>query len=277
MRRISRTAVFALVLGVSSATWGASTSVVRTFHLTHRPVTEVSQVVQGLLSPQGSLTVHPRSGILTVQDTPATVRMITEVLKEIDVTPPVYRVEVRLLEATDHPAKNHAGAPGIDPRIARMFHFKSYRLLARTVIEWDRPGPVEADLGGGYELRARALARRFGNDPPVTLQVKPAGGKANVKVMTPIPALGANDVLMAWKLGGRNLLRALLRIHRVVLENLSLTSRKGRNGRALEVLRSNVILSPSQRIVLAASPDEHSQKALILLLKALPVRQGTRD
>ncbi|NOZ77862.1 MAG: hypothetical protein GXP48_01535 [Acidobacteria bacterium] len=83
--------------------------------------------------------------------------------------------------------------------------------------------------------------------------MKTQGGRTNVKSATPIPALGANDMLMAWKLGGASLLRALLRVHRVVLENLSLTASRVHNGRTVEVevLRSNVILSPSQRIVLA--------------------------
>ncbi len=274
MRRFFVAILFPLLLGIVPISQAASTSVVRTFHLKHRSVGEVSQVVQGLLSAQGSLTVHPRSGVLTVQDTPGTVRMITEILKEIDVTPPVYRVEVRLLEATNHPRRDGTAQPALDPRIVRMFHFKAYRLLARTTLEWDQPGPISADLGGGYQLRARALARRLGNGTPVTLQVKTGPGKPKVKAATPIPALGANDLLMAWKLGGRNLLRSLLHVHRVVLENLSLTARKGRSGGSTEVLRSNVVLSPSQRIVLAASPDEHSQKALILLLRALPVRQG---
>ncbi|NOZ77863.1 MAG: hypothetical protein GXP48_01540 [Acidobacteria bacterium] len=124
MRRIFAIVVCVL-FGAVAVSWAASESVVRTFHLKHRSVTEVSQVVQGLLSAQGSLTVHPRTSVLTVQDTPATVRMITEVLKEVDVTPPVYRVQVRLLEATNHPAKRGAAAPALDPRIMRMFHFKA--------------------------------------------------------------------------------------------------------------------------------------------------------
>ncbi len=254
---------------VASAALAAGESVVRTFHLKHRSVTEVSQLVQPLLSESGSLTVHPKHRYFSVQDNPAVVRMITEIVAAVDVPDPTSRVEVRLLEASNQPPSGGKATAAVDPRIRRMFQYRAFTELGRAVLEWREPGPLRAELGHGYVLRAQALRRRLGASGPKLRT--PAG-------MTPVPSLGANDLLMAWRLGGRSLLRSLVRVRRVVLRDLSLTAPAPKRGAGsgIEILRTNVVLSPAQQVVLAAGRDEHADRALILIIRALAVRRGVK-
>lgn len=276
MRRLLLSVVLAAFLVPLPAT-AASQTVVKTFHLKYRSAPDVSQLVQPLLSDQGSLTIHPRRKLLTVQDEPGTVRMITEVLAAVDVPPPIYRLRVELLEASNAPQKKTAGRVRVDPRVRRMFPYTSFERLAETVLEWDAPGPIRADLGRRYVLQAVAVPRRFRATTAVSRssarseKASPSRDKSSEAAQS----IGPNDLLATWRLGGRSLLRSLLAHRRVVLENLTLTAAgagKGRKTETVEVLRTNVVLSPSQRLVLAASPEEHARKALILILKALPVR-----
>ena len=227
---------------------------VQTFHLTHRTAAEASDVAQAFLSPAGSVTVHPAQHTITVQDTPASVDRIAEILKILDQPQPNMRVEIRLVEASNHPAsKGKPESDAVDPGIRKMFHYKVYRTVGRAVLEWDAPGPMDVDLGKRYRLSTNASWQQ-------QLGVAPAGPSSP-------PPLQAKDLRLAWKLGGPATVRGMLRSRRLVLEDLTLTRTDPRGDRPL--LKTRAVLSPRQRVVIGASSSEDSDRALLLIVTAL--------
>jgi len=271
-RRLIIVSLAALTLLAPSPVVGASARgetqppagvAVRTFQLKYRTAAEASDVAQVFLSKTGSVTVHPAQGTVTVQDTPESVRRIAEILDILDQPQPKMRVEVRLIEASNAPPPPGAGDPeGIDPGVRRMFHFKTYRTIGRAVLEWDVPGPMEVDLGKRYRLSTTASWQQ-------RLGVAPAGP-------SPGAVLEAKDLRIAWKLGGPATIRGMLRSQRLVLENLSLARNGPPDG--IPLLRTRTVLSPGQRVIIGASPSEESDRALLLVVKALePEKQPGRS
>ncbi len=227
---------------------------VQTFHLKYRTAAEASDVAQVFLSDAGSVTVHPAQDTVTVQDTPESVRRIGEILEVLDQPQPSMRVEVRLIEASNDPPK--PGAPdleGIDPGVRKMFHFSSYRIVGKAILEWDAPGPMEVDLGKRYRLSTTASWQQ-------RLGVAPAGP-------SPGAVLEAKDLRIAWKFGGAATVRGMLRSRRLVLDDLTLTRRGSANGHPL--LRTRAVLSPRQRVIIGTSSSEESDRALVLMVRAL--------
>ena len=227
---------------------------VQTFHLTYRTAAEASDVAQAFLSQTGSVTVHPAQRTITVQDTPESVQRIAEILKILDQPQPNMRVEVRLVEASNDPTPK--GVPerdAVDRGIRKMFHYKIYRTIGRAVLEWDAPGPMDVDLGKRYRLSTNASWQQ-------QLGVAPAGSSS-------APPLQAKDLRLAWKLGGPATVRGMLRSRRLVLEDLTLTRTVPPGDHPL--LKTRAVLSPRQRIVIGASSSEDSDRALLLIVKAL--------
>jgi len=227
---------------------------VQTFHLKHRTAAEASDVAQVFLSEAGSVTVHPAQATVTVQDTPESVQRIAEILGILDQPQPNMRVEVLLIEASnDPPDPRGTGQEGIDPGLQKMFRYRSYRIVGKAVLEWDAPGPMEVDLGRRYRLSTTASWQQ-------RLGIAPAGP-------SPGAILHAKDLRIAWKLGGAATVRGMLRSRRLVLENLTVARRDSAKGHPL--LRTRAVLSPRQRVVIGASPSEESDKALVLVVRAL--------
>jgi len=227
---------------------------VRTFHLKYRTAAEASDVAQAFLSDSGSVTVHPAQRTVTVQDTPESVQRIAEILAILDQPQPHMRVEVRLIEASNDPSgPTAATSEAIDIGVRKMFHFKSYRTIGKAVLVWDAPGPMEVDLGDRYRLSTTASWQQ-------QLGVAPAGGSAGA-------VLHAKDLRVAWKFGGASTIRGMLRTRRLVLDDLVL-ARKGNPG-GHPLLKTRAVLSPNQRIVIGASASEESDRALVLVIRAL--------
>ncbi|NOZ94260.1 MAG: hypothetical protein GXP47_05910 [Acidobacteria bacterium] len=229
-------------------------TVVQSFHLKYRTAGEASDVAQVFLSKAGSVTVHPAQATVTVQDTPRSVRRIGQVLEVFDQPQPRMRVEVRLIEASNLPPE--AGDPqsaGLDPRIRKMFHYTRYTTIGQAVLQWDAPGPMEVDLGHRYRLSTRAAWQQRLGVAATTSSSR--------------DVLQAKDLRLAWKLGGPATLRGMLRSQRLVLEELTLTPDRTPNGRPL--LRTRAVLAPRQQVIIGASPSEGSDRALVLILRAL--------
>jgi len=237
----------------------------RTFHLKHRPVDEAAQLAQSLLSAEGNLTVYPGRRALTVQDTPSVVDLVAHVFQEYDRPDPVFRVRVTLVEASNEKGTAGGKAPDeVDPRVRKMFPFKAYRRLGSAVMEWDAPGPISTRLGRDFLLEGHAAWSRLHT------------GAAGPSVAGEgAPPMTADDIRMAWKLGGKNILVGLLRYRQLVIEDLTLKHLDVKDGAAdpRTILRTRVVLAPNQQVVLGMSPSEDAKRAMIIVLKALTPRQ----
>ncbi len=267
MRRVLACVVLAAWTAVAAAALPAPGSplVSRTFHLKYRPLDEAAQLAQSLLSAKGNLTVYPGRRALTVQDTPSVIDLVSHVFREYDRPDPVFRVRATLIEASNATEGNGEGASGdVDPRVRRMFPFKAYRRLGAAVLEWDAPGPISAALGEGFVLEGQAAWSRLRTGTPA------APGSENAT-----PSMTAEDLRSAWKFGGADMVVSMLRHRRLVIEDLVLRrtppGKVGAEGRIL--LRTRVVLAPNQEVVLAMSPSEDAERAVIIVLRALPPRR----
>jgi hypothetical protein len=206
-----------------------STTTVRVFNLKNATVVEAFTAVEPLLSDRGSVTVQPSRNRMTIQDAPANVDRITKVIGALDRVPGEYRIEVELLEGLDVERPSDL-PPELDRRLHRMFPFKSYRRAGRAFFQGDLGQPTAAAIGADYRLSFLANAMTVAESTP--------WGVADV----------SNRTQVKW-----------LRLDRF---------RRGADGeeRVDEMLRTTVLLSPKQKMIIGAGSSEESGSGLVLIL-----------
>jgi hypothetical protein len=203
---------------------------VRMFELQHASVREVSLALQPMLSEYGSLTVQPRSARITVQDRPEVIAKIADMVASLDHPRSAFRIRVDLVEGSMS-APPSADEVTVDSGVRQMFRFAHYRRLGMTTIEGDLGQPVVAEIGENFRLSF--LPEAFAENQP-------------------------------WGIPNRE---GRLSIQQLTLIHLDRRSDAGAG--STEVLRTNVILSPGQHAVVAASTSETAERGLVLMLYAL--------
>lgn len=217
------------VVAVALSAADQSSTTVRAFNLKNASVIEAFIAIEPLLSNDGSVTVQPSRGRITIQDSPEVVDRIASMMAELDRIPGEYRIEVELLEGLDVERAPEL-APELDRRLHRMFPFKSYRRAGRTVFQGEFGQPTTASLSRSYRLSFLAEA-------------------SNVPESTPwgVADLG-NRTQVKW-----------LRLDR-------LTAGDGGGEKVDELLRTTVFLSPRQKMIIGAGSSEDSASGLVLIL-----------
>ncbi len=201
--------------------------VVRVFRVEHAKVAEISAAIQPMLSDEGSVTVQPAKGRLTVRDRAGVMAAITEVIDRLDQKPSPFRLHVELLEGSTVPI-SVAGGHQAGNRLKQMFPFKFYRALGSADLGGVTGDEISVELSEGFRISVTVLDHR--------LEPTPFG----------IP----NQTLR-------------LDLHPLVLER---TASEG----AKEILRTRVVLSQNQEVVIGAGETEDSEQGLVLIVKALP-------
>jgi hypothetical protein len=219
--------VFCLEFAVAAADPPTS---VRVFNLHYTSVAEASSAVQPLLSENGSLTVQPHKGTLTVQDSPEVVARVADVIARLESPPMRYRVAVELLEGSNEELSEELRVE-VDRRVTRMFPFAGYRSIGSAVFEGDVGSTASADIGEGHRLSFVVT--------PVRVSEKSAFG---------IPDVGTR-----------------IQLGEFTLRRLS-ASPSG-VGSAVEIVRTDVYLSPKQEVIIGAGASEESTSGLVLILK----------
>jgi hypothetical protein len=220
----------ALCLAVA-ATAADSPTTVRVFNLHFTSAAEASSAVQPLLSENGSLTVHPGKSILTVQDTPEVVARVADVIARLESPPKRFQIAVELLEGTRKPLAANARVE-VDRRVTRMFPFSSYRSIGSALIEGEVGSAATADIGEGHRLSFVVA--------PVRVSKKSAFG---------IPDVGAR-----------------IQLGEFTLEKV--TAGRTGAGTAVEIIRTDVYLSPDQEVIIGAGGSEDSPSGLVLILRS---------
>jgi Bacterial type II/III secretion system short domain len=227
-----RKAMLVLLLsmtGLALSAVGQSETTVRVFNLKNVSVVEAFTAIEPLLSNDGSVTVQPFRGRVTIQDSPQIVSKITTLIDELDRIPGEYRIEVELLEGLDSEWVSDL-PPELDRRLHRMFPFKSYRRAGRTVFQGEFGQPTAASLSQSYRLSFLAESSSVSESTP--WGVADIGDRTQVK----------------W-----------LRLDR-------LTSKVGGGEKIDELLRTTVFLSPQQKMIIGAGSSEDSASGLVLIL-----------
>jgi len=240
----------------------------RVFKLRYRTVAEAVELVQPMLSIEGSLTMQPHESRLTIQDRDDIVEHIAAVLEIFDSAPGRYRIVVELLEASNSPVP-----PGnqveVDERVRRMFRYTSFRRLGTTVLEGELGGDAGADLGAGYQIRFEARSAGVKQRSVETDQLIPPPGAApgqRVDSRPGAPAAGSRPVALTGD--GQD--------YRVQLQGLTLmrtTEESGGLQRQVEVLRGRVTLAQGQQVAMVAGASETSDRGLVLIVRAQPVAE----
>ncbi len=206
-----------------------SATTVRVFNLKNASVSEAFDLIEPLLSADGSVTVQPSRGRVTVQDLPEVVGKINALMVDLDRIPGEYRIEVELLEGLDVEQASDVPAD-LDRRLHRMFPFKSYRRAGSTMFQGEFGQPTSASLSPNYRLSFLAEASKLPESTP--WGVADVGNRTQVK----------------W-----------LRLDRL---------RTGYGGQEKldEMIRTTVFLSPRQKMIIGAGSSEDSGSGLVLIL-----------
>lgn len=225
------TACFVVLLLAASALPAADSpaTTVRVFNLKNATVVEAFTAIEPLLSDRGSITVQPTRGRITIQDSPVIVDRITTVIGELDRVPGEYRIEVELLEGLDVERPSDL-APELDRRLQRMFPFKSYRRAGSAMFQGELGQPTAAAIGNNYRLSFLANSLNVSESMP--------WGVAGV----------ANRTQVKW-----------LRLDRF-------STGPGGVEQVDELLRTTVLLSPKQKMIIGAGSSEDSGRGLVLIL-----------
>ncbi len=230
MTRKTISAVFGLVLVAVTAASAVET-VSRAFTLRHVSVAEATSAVQPLLSDQGSLTLQPSRSRIVVQDFPEVINRVARLIDELDKLPNDYRIHIDLLEGGVEQPFGSANEVEATDRLRKMFKFPSYRILGSAALEGTLGGDAQASLGSGFRVS-------FVTQSPVHSSETP---------------WGAPD------LGDRIQLRSL------TLERIKV----GADGEQLsqQFLRTNVLLSPNQKVYIGAGNSEDPESGLVLIVQ----------
>jgi hypothetical protein len=230
MYRKIPSAVLGMVL-VAVVAAAAVETVSRVFTLRYLSVAEASDAVQSLLSDQGSLTLQPSRSRLTVQDFPEIIDRVARVIEELDRLPDHYRVRIELLEGGVERPYGAVNEVEANDRLRKMFKFSSYQSLGSAILEGELGSDVVASLGPGYQVSFFAQLPNHSSETP----------------------WGEPDP------GDR------IQLRRLTLERL----RSGVNGEQLseEYLRTNVLLSPNQKVYIGAGKTEDPESGLVLIVQ----------
>ncbi len=230
MRRLGLCLLAFVVFAALSAAADSDT-VVHVFQIRHASMEKVSAAVQALLSDQGSLTLQPKQGRITVQDSQEIVDQVADLIAEIDRAPGVYRIRMELLEGTSKPLAAGQEAR-VDHSLTEMFNFPHFRSLGTATFEGNLGTPSSAHLGSGYQVSFLAEATGFSQSSP----------------------WGSPDP------GERIHLRWL------TLERVRVV--QGRGEKPNEVLRTSVFIAPDQKVFIGAGSSEDSKEGLVLIIRA---------
>jgi len=182
MSRLLRTLLLPLWLVVAGAAH-AETAVVEVYFL---PLTEAQSVVQGQLSPSGSVSAIASRRMLIIQDDAEHIEAATSLLKRLDARPEQYRVTVEILQGRQQRSQA-ASVQGVLPggwlRVSlssaddRFADRRSYNLRLQS----GQPGLIEAGEIVPVTSRVRSWLAGFGFEQ--TVQLVPVTGGFEVRVV----------------------------------------------------------------------------------------------
>jgi hypothetical protein len=129
---------------------------VRVFQLHFRAVREAADLIEPLLSADGSLLLQPKISSVTVRDSADVLARVAQALASWDVPPLSYRVRVRVLLASTQAPERGRAAPmivGIGAEIQKLFHFTEYQEVATVQVTAAEGSAVEMAAGERYHVR----------------------------------------------------------------------------------------------------------------------------
>lgn len=139
----------------------------QTFTLKHQKATEAIQLVYALLSPQGTVSVQPRSNTLIVRDVPRVVQRIGQVLRTFDHPARPLRLELIIVRASRNPA-GAAPRPSDLPeplaqRLRAWLPYDTYEKQGEAIVSTLEGETAFFGIGNHYEVSFRVGTLADGN------------------------------------------------------------------------------------------------------------------
>jgi len=130
---------------------------IRLFKLVHKSPGEAFGVIQPLLSQTGLITVAPRAGLVTVQDDEAHLKIVGEAIRQFDIAPKSYRVQVTFYRASGNVEESAAAsAPaqlrGLGKKLANLLRYSQYAPIDEIVVTGEEGGSLIARIGTEYQI-----------------------------------------------------------------------------------------------------------------------------
>jgi len=154
---------------------------------------EILNVLYTFLSNAGKISPSPRSGLLTVSDTPENVEKILEVIRQLDVKPVdiQFTIQLILASAKDEPGKSDEMIKD-DPLIKELrslLNFKSFYPLDSAFIRALDREFSEVTMGREAELRLALRPKYIKEEKEDLIQVE----ARLQKIIPAVPAPGATQ------------------------------------------------------------------------------------
>ncbi len=132
-----------------------SPRLIRVFRLHHKEPADAFSVIQPLLSANGQITVSAKARVLTVQDDESHLRIAAEALRQFDVSPRSYRIQVSFYRASGtaeegKPASAPAQLRGLGKRLADLLRYSNYSQIDDIVVTGEEGGSLSARMGGEF-------------------------------------------------------------------------------------------------------------------------------
>ena len=154
-------AVLAVVLAVGPgpAANDGDPVLARAFEVRHRPPADAAELVEALLSDEGSLTLQPRLKVLVVSDRVSVLAKVESLLQSFDLPPRQVDVTLSLFLGTKRREDDGGRPPRPEPLIdlppLQFTKWTSYESLGSRSVNGVEGGKVTADLGNDFRVSFR--------------------------------------------------------------------------------------------------------------------------
>jgi hypothetical protein len=157
---IARSAVaVALAASVSWAAGEDDPVLARAFEIRYRPPADAAELVEELLSEDGSLTIQPRLDVLVVSDRVSVLAKVESLLRSFDLPPRQVDVTLSLFLGTkrheDEAARAERSESLIDLPPLQFTKWTSYESLGSRSVNGIEGGEVTAELGDDFRVSFR--------------------------------------------------------------------------------------------------------------------------
>lgn len=225
--------------------WGAEPAAVRarvtprSYQVRYRPLGDAAELVSGVLSPEGSITLQPRLRTLVVQDTAPVLDQVTTLLESFDLPLRNVEVTVSLFLGTERgeEERGRSSTQGVFSR--------EIRGVSETLSDFTKWTSYEM-------LGSRAVIATEGHRASATL---------------------SDDYRVAFEVDSIQRPTAQAPLERVRFKSFSLqrlTRTPEGDERAVDLYSTGIVLDAGRLLMVGAAKNPESKKALFLTVKAEP-------
>jgi hypothetical protein len=156
-----RTIAACLLLVLAGAAWADEPVLARAFVVHHRPLADAADLVQSILSPDGSVTLQPRLRTLVVEDTGDVLGRVAALLESFDLPPRNVEITLSLfLGTSQEPVAQAPGGASFSREVRGVVEilndftkWTSYEPLgSRSLTAIEGGAEIVADLSDEYRV-----------------------------------------------------------------------------------------------------------------------------